>query len=53
MDNKHKIARHNKMYENGEVSYELAMNHFGDMVYRILFKLSAIFLHSYANISTF
>lgn len=32
MDNKLKIASHNKRFRNGEVSYELEMNHFGDLV---------------------
>lgn len=32
LENKRKIIIHNKLYEAGEVSYKLAMNHFGDMV---------------------
>lgn len=32
LDNKLKIARHNKLYESGEETYELEMNHFGDLV---------------------
>lgn len=32
LDNKLKIARHNKLYESGEETYALEMNHFGDMV---------------------
>ncbi len=32
MENKHKINRHNRLYEQGEESYQLAMNHFGDLV---------------------
>lgn len=32
LDNKLKIAKHNKLYENGEVTYALEMNHFGDLV---------------------
>lgn len=35
LDNKLKIARHNKLYESGEETYSLEMNHFGDLV-RIL-----------------
>ena len=34
MENRHKIARHNLQYENGEKSYSMAMNHFGDLVTR-------------------
>lgn len=32
MENRHKIAKHNVLYQKGEKSYELAMNHFGDLV---------------------
>lgn len=32
LENKLKIARHNKLYEAGEETYELEMNHFGDLV---------------------
>jgi len=32
LDNKLKIARHNKLYENEEETFELEMNHFGDLV---------------------
>ena len=32
LDNKLKIARHNKLYESGEETYALEMNHFGDLV---------------------
>ncbi|XP_046669393.1 procathepsin L-like [Homalodisca vitripennis] len=31
MDNKNKIAKHNSRFEKGEVSFKLAMNHYGDM----------------------
>jgi cathepsin L len=33
MENRHKIARHNLQYENGEKSYSMAMNHFGDLLH--------------------
>jgi len=37
-----KIARHNKLYETGEETYALEMNHFGDLVsieiYNILYE---------------
>ncbi|XP_050521097.1 procathepsin L [Daktulosphaira vitifoliae] len=32
MDNKLKIARHNQMYENGEETFQMEMNHFGDLM---------------------
>ncbi|KAL5241795.1 hypothetical protein ACI65C_009205 [Semiaphis heraclei] len=32
LDNKLKIARHNKLYESGEETYALEMNHFGDLM---------------------
>ncbi|KAE9543107.1 hypothetical protein AGLY_003018 [Aphis glycines] len=32
LDNKLKIARHNKLYETGEETYALEMNHFGDLM---------------------
>lgn len=42
LDNKLKIARHNKLYESGDETYALEMNHFGDLVsiekYNILFE---------------
>nr|AAR12010.1 cathepsin L-like proteinase [Triatoma infestans] len=31
-ENQRKIDEHNKRYENGEVSYKLKMNHFGDLM---------------------
>ncbi|KAF8796089.1 Cathepsin L like protein [Argiope bruennichi] len=33
MENKHKIAHHNKMYLTGHKSYSLAMNKFGDLLH--------------------
>ncbi|KAK7605217.1 hypothetical protein V9T40_007075 [Parthenolecanium corni] len=33
MDNKHKIYEHNKLYEQGLVSFKMEMNHFGDMLH--------------------
>lgn len=38
MDNKHKIAAHNKRFRNGEESYELEMNHFGDLLHHEFVK---------------
>lgn len=38
LDNKLKIARHNKLYAVGEETYELEMNHFGDLVCTLYFK---------------
>ncbi|XP_065219669.1 procathepsin L-like [Planococcus citri] len=32
-DNKNKINEHNARFEQGEVSYDLKMNHFGDLTY--------------------
>ena len=32
IENRHKIARHNLQAANGEHTYTMAMNHFGDMV---------------------
>lgn len=32
LENKLKITKHNKMYENNEVTYALEMNHLGDLV---------------------
>lgn len=32
LENKLNIARHNKLYENGEETYQLEMNHFGDLM---------------------
>ena len=36
MVNRHKVARHNILYEKGEKSYSLAVNQFGDLVHHIL-----------------
>lgn len=33
MDNKHKIAKHNSLYERGIKKYKLAMNEFGDKLH--------------------
>jgi len=33
MENRHKVARHNILFEKGEKSYTLAMNHFGDLLH--------------------
>ncbi|KAG8293399.1 Cathepsin L [Homalodisca vitripennis] len=33
MDNKNKIAKHNTRFERGQVSFKLAMNHYGDMLH--------------------
>ncbi|GFR11040.1 cathepsin L [Trichonephila clavata] len=33
MENKHKIAHHNKLYLTGQKSYSLAMNKFGDLLH--------------------
>lgn len=33
LENRHKIAQHNIRHARGEVSYSLAMNHFGDLVF--------------------
>lgn len=38
MDNKHKIANHNKRFRNGEVSFEMEMNHFGDLLHHEFVK---------------
>lgn len=38
LDNKLKIARHNKLYESGEETYALEMNHFGDLVSIVKFN---------------
>jgi hypothetical protein len=32
MENKHKIAKHNAAYEQGNRKFKLALNKFGDMV---------------------
>lgn len=32
MENKHKIAIHNRKYEMKQISYKLEMNKYGDMV---------------------
>ncbi|XKL62914.1 hypothetical protein PGB90_002747 [Kerria lacca] len=39
LENKRKIIIHNKLYEAGEVSYKLAMNHFGDMLHHEFTKM--------------
>lgn len=31
-ENKHKIAKHNQLYETGQKSYKMKMNHFGDLL---------------------
>lgn len=36
LQNKLYIAQHNKLYEKGEETYQLEMNHFGDMVCTLL-----------------
>jgi len=33
MDNKHKIAKHNSRFEKGEVTYELGLNEYADMLH--------------------
>lgn len=33
MENKHRIALHNKMFQRGEVTYDLEMNHYGDLLH--------------------
>lgn len=33
LENRHKIARHNSLNQDGEVSYTLAMNKYGDMLH--------------------
>lgn len=33
VENKHKIAQHNQLYESGSKSYSLAMNKYGDMLH--------------------
>lgn len=38
MDNKHKIALHNRKYQLGQVSYKLAMNKYGDMLHHEFVK---------------
>ena len=45
MENRHKVARHNILFEKGEKSYTLAMNHFGDLVHHILW----IVCHNISN----
>jgi len=39
LDNRQGIARHNTRHLNGEVSYTLAMNKYGDLVSSILFLI--------------
>lgn len=46
MDNKHRIANHNKRFHNGEVSYELEMNHFGDLLHHEFIKTMNGYKHS-------
>lgn len=48
LDNKLKIARHNKLYESGEETYALEMNHFGDLV-----SIAKINFIAYMNIIHF
>lgn len=31
-ENKHKIAKHNQLFETGQKSYKMKMNHFGDLL---------------------
>lgn len=33
MENKHKIAKHNQLYQKGQISYKLAINKFGDLLH--------------------
>lgn len=33
MDNKHKIAKHNQLYENGIVTYKLGLNKYADLLH--------------------
>nr|ABM55577.1 putative cathepsin L-like protease [Maconellicoccus hirsutus] len=51
MDNKHKIARHNKLFQNGEVSYELEMNHFGDLLHHEFVKTVNGYRHSLRRVT--
>jgi len=39
LDNKLKIAMHNELYENGEETYELEINHFGDLVCKLIYQI--------------
>ena len=36
LDNRQGIARHNTRHQNGEISYTLAMNKYGDLVNSII-----------------
>lgn len=33
MDNKHKIAKHNQLYEQGSISYNLKLNKYADLLH--------------------
>ncbi|KAK7605219.1 hypothetical protein V9T40_007077 [Parthenolecanium corni] len=39
MDNKHKIYEHNKLYEQGLVSFKMEMNHFGDLLHHEFIRM--------------
>lgn len=51
MDNKHKIASHNKRFQNNEESYELEMNHFGDLLHHEFVKTMNGYKHSLKAVS--
>lgn len=33
MDNRHKIAKHNQLYEKGQISYNLKLNKYADLLH--------------------
>ncbi|XP_015379675.1 PREDICTED: cathepsin L1 [Diuraphis noxia] len=53
LDNKLKIARHNKLYESGEETYALEMNDFGDLMQHEYTKMMNGFKPSLAGDSNF
>uniref|UniRef100_A0A2I9LNW7 Cathepsin L-like cysteine peptidase n=1 Tax=Centruroides hentzi TaxID=88313 RepID=A0A2I9LNW7_9SCOR len=49
MDNKHKIAKHNTLYEKGIKKYKLAMNEFGDKLHHEFIRNMNGFKRQYRN----
>lgn len=40
MDNKHKIAKHNQLYENGHVTYKLGLNKYADLLHHEFVRMN-------------
>jgi len=51
LENKHKVAKHNILYEKGEKSYQVAMNKFGDLLHHEFRSIMNGYQHKKQNSS--